>query len=371
MSKLLVVFFLIYLSACDENGKITGTPDDPPDTTVLPCMNPKSSNTFNWDIDSIGERESISNSIAGGIFAFSDSDAFAMGNFYRNGTIYAGAHWDGKNWIYFTRNSTIQIATYAVTGDSKRMVAVGGRFTALGGQQVLEFTKSDRKWKKTELSFRGNLYTVWTNGSGYYLAGGDEGLLVEKESDNSEWKIINSPVDFYVYKITGISKDKIFLLGAALQKGMQIWSRINGIWNLLYDQSLTDTTFALNIPLKSDMADISVLSCSVGNSVNLYVGTVPVKIFTVMNNGTEFTPSKNPFASITREMLVIYPLAKNDIWLTGNYLYHYNGQSLVKVSFTGNFSNFSAGIPFVTSSGKVFALLIAWDHALAIAQTKP
>ncbi|MCK6601819.1 MAG: hypothetical protein L6Q77_08350 [Bacteroidetes bacterium] len=371
MNKLQFIVFIILFSTCERNGQIMVPPDDPSDTTSTDCENPKSSNVFEWEIDSLGEKESVTNSIAGGVFAFSDSDAYAMGMFIKNGKAYPGAHWNGKRWNLISANSTIQIASFAVTGDSKRMVAVGGKFSVLGQQEVLEFTTADKIWKRTIFSgYEGNLNTVWTDGNGYYIAGGDKGLLVEKASDISDWKIITCPVDYFVQKIDGFSKDKIFLLGSSLKNGKQIWSRNDGNWNLLYDQSRTDTTFALNIPLKSDMADISVFYCSESSSVSLNVGTIPVKTFSVVNNCTEFIPAQNPFATISREMLSVYPFAKNDIWLTGNYLYHYNGKSLAKISFTGNFSNFSAGIPYVTSSGKVFTLLIAWDHALAIAQTR-
>jgi hypothetical protein len=119
-----------------------------------------------------------------------------------------GRHWNGNVWsdsIHGTwgyNNATqrwgdIAIGPLDVTGDDHFMVTVG--FWGIGAIDyagVAEFDNNMKKWKSYQLTAVGNLYSVWTDGKGYFIAVGDNGMVYTKDGYSATWNYTKAPTNF-------------------------------------------------------------------------------------------------------------------------------------------------------------------------------
>src|SRR5690606_24465864 len=188
--------------------------------------------------------------------AFSDSDAYLMGNIFQwtNGvfTGYVGLHWDGSSWNTDINGTVEEIKHVAndVTGDDHYLVSVGNWSINPPKPALGEFDNRTKKWKGYQFQTQGELRSVWTDGKGYFIAVGDNGMVYTKDGYSADWVYSKAPTDFNFTEVTGISKTEIYMRSVvSLATGEfyeQLWKYYNNQWVKLMDDQ--DTT---GMPIKS------------------------------------------------------------------------------------------------------------------------
>jgi len=374
-------FFLIaLLSVVALNFGCKKPPTQPPDEKPTTCTYPPGNRNFTWKMDTVAWFPST----LGGVWAFSDSDAYVMGYIVDNKppyTLRAGRHWNGKIWedningTYGYDNITEKWGDIAidprndVTGDDHFMVAVGwwGHSTTTYAG-IAEFDNSIKKWKSYQLQAVGELRSVWTDGKGYFIAAGDNGMVYTKNGYTAEWAYQKAPTEFNFLYAIGIDKNECYLYAHKYlvtgDEYSQIWKLINSNWIKLSDTQESSGE-KLDLVKEDYPYNLSVYRCSITDSIKIYVTGWESYLFegigqTLLFRKTNLTNKGLPLHNNGRSAYGISLLSPNDIWIQGSRYnnYHWNGKDFQRMIIPGlpNDDN-SFGMQLKvrkTNSGKVF-----------------
>jgi hypothetical protein len=350
----LTVFIILLFFSGTECHK--PPPVVPPEPTT--CEYPAGNRTFTWRIDTIAWFPST----LGGVWTFSDTDAYVIGTIVDGKAPYVSRparHWNGTVWedsIHGTwgyDNLTEQWGDISVsprndvTGDDHFLVAVGyGAKTGFISAGVVEFDNKVKKWKSYEFQTRGELRSVWTDGKGYFIAVGDNGMVYIKDGYSSSWTYQKAPTYFNLNGIVGISKNEIYIhsaLSLATGENYHQYWKFNGVqWLKLYDEQDTTGTIVKLQGTENAMYDIAAYRCSITDSLKLYL--IGWESFLLESKGqelnyhiTNLTQIGLPLRNIGRTAFRINLFSPNDLWIFGTRynFYHWNGNDFQKIVVPG------------------------------------
>jgi hypothetical protein len=319
-------------------------------------------------------------STLGGVHAFSDSDAWVMGDMYGpviNGhnTSYVGLHWNGEAWKERISFLNLLVKANDVSGDDHFMVAAGYRLYSdtMGGaiskSAIAEFDNNSKQWKTFQFETIGELYSTWTDRKGFFIAVGANGIIYTKDGYTSDWVYQKAPTDFHFTKITGLTKNEMYSIsqlptvaGIVYQ---QYWKYFNGKWIKLYDNKDTTGTPVILNNTDNGMYDVGVSRCNVSDSLKIYM--VGWESFLLESKGqsleykiTNFSELGLPLRNLGRTAGRINVYSPNNYWVFGTRynFYHWNGSNFQKIEIPGlpnddaHFGNQQKMVK--TLSGKLF-----------------
>ncbi|NUN68774.1 MAG: hypothetical protein HUU02_03585 [Bacteroidetes bacterium] len=351
----------------------TGCPEEDPPIIPPPpatqCEYPAGNRNYSWRLDTVAWFPST----LGGIHAFSDSDAYLMGYIGEGKApwrIFAGKHWDGTQWSTNLNGTNAEIAHVAndVTGDDHFMVSVGNWSINPPKPALGEFNNQTKKWKGYQFETTGELRSVWTDGKGYFIAVGDNGMVYIKDGYSSSWVYQKAPTEFGLYDVNGISKHEIYISAAQnLITGehyTQGWKLEQGEWHKLYDtKDITNTPFQIT---NNDYPNqMGVWRCNITDSLKLIVHGDQSYLFESKGQELKFKKTNLsslglPLKSSGRTGTRVNIFTPNDIWFYGTRynFYHWNGTNYQKMIIPGlpnDDMQFGWQLrPIKTTSGKLF-----------------
>ena len=364
-------------------------PDDP-DPEPTTCDYPPGNRTFTWRVDTVAYWPSF----LGGVHAFADDDAYVMGYIGEGQApwrIFVGKHWNGTQWdttIYgkYGFYDDIQITPNDVTGDDHYMVCAGRYgINSIMYAGIAEFDNRIKKWKSYQLQATGELRSVWTDGKGFFIAVGDNGMVYTKDGYKAGWIYSKAPTEFSLFNVRGVSKNELYFRGDYAAPGIhytQIWRLYGGAWVKLLDNQ--DTT---NTPIKIpeagyDIYDIAVSRCSITDSLILYIIGDESFIFESFGLNLEFTKTNLTYLGLPlkqngRTGTDINLFTPNDVWIFGTRynFYHWNGTDFQKIVMPGlpdddaHFGNQRKMIK--TSTGKIFLPTEVSSQVYVVVQGTP
>lgn len=388
-----ITILLAILASCS-----TGT--DPKET----CDFPPGNRDFTWQVDTVAWWPST----IAGAWAFADDDAYVMGYIVDDTsptTIRPGRHWNGEEWeddINGTWGFDNVTETWGdikidprndVTGDDHFMVAVGSwgiNSTTYGG--VAEFDNRTKTWKSYQLqAAEGELRSVWTDGNGFFMAVGDNGMVYTKDGYQAEWVYSKAPTEFNLTRISGVSKTEMYVRGyisiPAEPNYYQLWKYTGSEWYKLYDSQ--DTTGVLlqelgddRAPLLSSFGGVAAYRCSLTDSLQLYLIGDDSFLFTaegqlLQYDAVNLTDRGLPLRQNGRSGLWVDLSSPNDVWIYGTRFnfYHWNGTGFRKMTIPGlpnDDMQFGFQRKMVkTKSGKVFLPTEVSSQVYVVAQGVP
>ncbi|MEQ9308040.1 MAG: hypothetical protein RLN90_01195 [Balneolaceae bacterium] len=386
-SFLLVLF--ITVSSCNTGSDFKETCDFPP-----------GNREYSWRVDTVAWWPST----VAGVWAFADDDAYVIGYIVddtRPSTIRPGRHWNGEEWeddINGTWGFDNATETWGdikidprndVTGDDHFMVAVGSwgiNNTTYGG--VAEFDNRTKTWKSYQLqAAEGELRSVWTNGKGFFIAVGDNGMVYTKDGYEAEWEYSKVPTEFNLFHIDGVSKTEIYVTSyLSLASGItyeQLWKFTGTAWQKLYDTQTPEegALHALNIPFDG-VNDIAPYRCPLTDSLQLYWIANESFLLTGEGQGlaveaVNLSERGLPLWQNGRTGLWVDLFTPNDVWIYGTRFnfYHWNGSNFRKMTIPGlpiYDQQFGKQRKMVkTSSGKVFLPTEVSSQVYVVAQGIP
>ena len=335
----LLSIVVVAMSSCHKEAPVI-----PPDQTT--CDYPPGNRSFTWRTDTVAWWPSE----VGGVWAFSDNDAYVMGNMHGptvpGQTSYLGLHWDGTAWGSPGSYNDIMHLSNDVTGDDHFMVSVG--YWSVGNEKVglAEFDNQTKKWTGHQFQTPGELRAVWTDGRGYFASVGDNGMLYTKDGYGSAWVYAKLPTSFSLYRMSGVSKSEIYCLGyLSLASGItyyQIWRSVGNDWVKLSDTQDT-TNQVLSLTREDDSGgDVSAVRCQMTDSLRLYVIGTQSYLFVAAKQDLSFSKTNLaslglPLAAQGRSGLTIDTFSANDIWIVGTRynFYQWNGTDFQKMLIPG------------------------------------
>jgi len=287
------------------------------------------------------------------------NDAYVLGTIEDGKLPYQsrwGRHWNGTTWednINAKPGYTDNVGNWVegditiaprndVTGDDHFMVAVGlWGYSTTTYAGVAEFDNSTKKWKCYKLQSVGELRCVWTDGKGYFIAAGDNGMFYTKDGYTADWVYQKAPTDYNFLRVSGVSKNEIYVLGYYNTGGRsyhEIWRYYSQDWVKLYDDKDTTGNY-LHIPNAEYVAaDIYPSRCSITDSLYLYVIGWESMLFKTKGSSLSFTGTNlSEYGMLLRENgrtgLDINAFSLSDIWVFGTRynFYHWNGVDFQKV----------------------------------------
>jgi hypothetical protein len=361
----LLLFSCLQFSCRKEKPPCLTCP--PPETS---CAYPPGNRNFTWRLDTVAWFPST----LGGVWAFSDDDAYLMGYIGEGKPpydIYMALHWDGITWNTNVNGNYTDIKHYAndVIGDGFYMVSVG--YWAIGNEKagLAEFDNHTKKWTGYQFQTQGELRSVWTDGNGYFIAAGDNGMVYTKDGYSAGWMYSNAPTAFNFTSITGISKTEIYArTGISLVSGQnyhQYWKYNGTQWLKLYDEQDTTGSIIKLQGTENSMNDIAAYRCSITDSLKLYL--IGWESFLLESKGqdinyriTNLSTLGLPLRSLGREAFRIVLFSPNDIWIFGTRynLYQWNGTDFQNTVIPGlpndDIQSGDQRKMIKTSTGKVF-----------------
>ena len=348
--------------------------EEPPCTTCPPpaptnCTYPAGNRSFTWRSDTVAWFPSK----LGGVWAFSDSDAYLMGNIiqYPNGNFagYVGLHWNGIRWDSNINGTVEEVKHVAndATGDDHYMVSVGNWSINPPKPALGEFDNRTKRWQGYQFQTAGELRSVWTDGNGYFIAAGDDGMVYTKDGYAAGWVYSQAPTNFNFYKLAGVSKNEIYLLGYKnLPTGesyVQILKHDGQLWIKMYDtQDPTNQALPL---VREYVGDVIPLRCGITDSLKLYTTGTNSYLFETRGQDVPFLKTNLadwglPLQSNGRTGLDINAYSPNDLWIFGTRysFYHWNGsdfQRMIVPGLPNDDMSFGDQKKMVkTSTGKLF-----------------
>jgi hypothetical protein len=286
----------------------------------------------------------------GGVWAFSDTDAYLMGYIATGdspNTVIIGLHWNGSGWGRNINGSPQDIQHFAndVIGDSHFMVSVG--YWSIGNEKagLAEFDNTTRKWKGYQFQTAGDLRTAWTDGKGYFIAVGDNGMAYSKDGYSATWTYMKAPTQFNLYKISGISKTELYVLGEFNTGGTtypQLWKFKGSTWLKLMDDIDTSGTILKFPDAAHAIGDVGAIRCPYSDSLSLYI--IGWESYLLESKGQELSFQITnlstlglPLRTLARTGLDINLFTPSDYWVFGTRynFYHWNGSMFQKVIFPG------------------------------------
>ena len=361
-------------------------PDDPePEPTT--CEYPAGNRTFTWRVDTVAYWPSF----LGGVHAFADDDAYVMGYIGEGQApwrIFVGKHWNGTKWdnnIYGTDAEVGHVAN-DVTGDDHFMVSVGNWSWTPPKPAIGEFDNLAKKWKAYQFETEGELRSVWTDGKGFFIAVGDNGMVYTKDGYKAEWVYSKAPTEFHFTNIVGISKHEMYAIsqlptitGVIYQ---QYWKCYNNQWIKLYDGQDTTGTPVKLYGTDNSMYDLSVSRCSYNDSLKLYL--IGWESFLLESEGqslnysiTNLSQLGLPLKSMGRTAVRINLYTPNDYWIFGTRynFYHWNGTDFQKIVMPGlpdDDAHFGDQRKMIkTSTGKIFLPTEVSSQVYVVVQGTP
>ncbi len=270
----------------------------------------------------------------------------------------AGRHWNGIQWEdeihgkWGFDNGTgtwLDIAidpVGEVIGDDHFMVSVG--YWGVGGTiypGVAEFDNNTKRWTSYHFQTPGELRCVWTDREGYFVSVGDNGMVYTKDGYSASWVYSKAPTDFNLFRLTGVSKDEIYVSGyqgsPTNEFSYQGWKVYRGAWIKLYDtKDTTGTPF--HITSADYPSEMGVYRCSVTDSILIYLigdQSYLFKSFAQMLNFTRTNLSELglPLKALGRTGLHVDLFSPKDVWIIGTRynFYHWNGSDFHKLTLPG------------------------------------
>ena len=350
------------------------------------CDFPPGNRNFSWRTDTVAWWPSE----VGGVWAFSDTDVYVMGDMHGPAmdganTTYLSLHWDGKEWGVPGTYNDIQHLSKDVTGDGHFMVSVG--YWSVGDDKagLAEFDNNLKKWTGYEFQMPGDLYSVWTDSKGFFIAVGDNGMIYTKDGYNSQWVYSKAPTSFTLTRIRGVSKTEMYisalLYNAADQEYNQYWKYDGTNWYKLFDnQDTTGNVIALPADY-SKMTDVAPYRCPATDSLKLYLAGW--NSFLLQSKGQAQNYSVQnlspalPLHNMGNTAVIVDLFTPNDIWmLSPEYnFYQWNGADFEQVyipglpgpeTYTGIVRNMTK-----TQSGKIFFPAEVSPQVYVVAQGTP
>jgi hypothetical protein len=366
-----VTKYIIILTALLISGiACKKSPTAPTEKSPTSCTYPAGNRNFTWRMDTVAWFPST----VGGVWAFSDSDAYLMGYIGEGKppyNIFMGLHWNGVSWDTSIHGTPMDIKHYSndVTGDDHFMVSVGYWDIANEKAGLAEFDNNTKTWKGYQFQNSGALYSVWTDGKGFFTAVGPNGMIYTKDGYSAGWIYSKAPTDFAFINVTGVSKNEIYFLGIYYNIGgkayRQIWRYTNNNWLKLLDN--LDTT---NTPIKitnneNVIDDLYIYRCSITDSVRVFVIGWESYLFEAKGNSTDYksinlTTLGLPLRNMGRTGERINAFTPNDVWIFGSRFnfFHWNGsnyQWMIIPGLPNDDLQFGDNRKMVkTSSGKIF-----------------
>ena len=390
MKKLIVIVFVLSLLFFSINCRKSPVAPSPPATN---CEYPPGNRNFTWRTDTVGWFPTT----LGGVWAFSDDDAYLMGYLgegkppYR---IFDGLHWDGNTWsndIHEVALGDIKHTPLDVIGDDHFMVSVG--YWGIGSSSgviylagLAEFDNNTKKWTGYQFQTQGSLYAVWTDGNGYFIAVGDNGMVYTKDGYTANWVYTKAPTNFTFYHINGVSKNEVYASAyLSLTSGQdyeQYWKFDGSTWYKLFDNQ--DTTGNI-ISLPGDysgLTDVAAYRCSVTDSLRLYLGGWDSYLLQSKGQSLSFSTMNLsaiglPLHSLGSTAVRIDLFSPNDVWIFSSRYdcYQWNGINFQQINIQGlpapESSFGSIGRMVKTNTGKVFFPCEVSSQIYVVAQGTP
>jgi len=352
-----IVVLCFYFSIVSCKNPTENTILNPP--VSIDCNEPKSTQNYTWRIDTIGDFGSH----LGGIYAFSDTDAYAMGFLWsnkKNGT--AERHWNGKVWSENVYATGLEIGHYslAATGDEKIMISVGYASVGNPVHALAEFDNRTKKWKKKVFSQPGQFYSVWTDKKGFYAAGGSNGFLVFKNSEGSDWveQSVPSEAKGTIKYLKGIDFNDLFITVEKVENldyYRQLWRLQNKKWKKIYDPLQPDSVRYLKTNGRTDFFGFDLSYCPSNNLLTLYAFGNTVEIYHYNSVTNRFIEADVPYREgIGGSAQAINAYSPNDIWFRGVLWHHWDGKTVKYLDFPGYEAFDNSWNATRSPSGKVF-----------------
>lgn len=347
--------------------------------------------SFTWRMDTVAWWPSE----VGGVWAFSDNDAYVMGKILqrKNGNTehYAGLHWNGTEWdteIKDLKGISENVSEFTdVTGDDHFLAATGiwgiDNFIYPG---IAEFNNSTKNWKSYQFQTEGTLYSVWTDKKGYFIAGGTNGMIYQKDGYDAEWVYSKAPTDFIIAKISGVSKEEIYILaGINLVTGysyQQLWKFDGNNWDKLIDNQDTSNTIIKLPPTIGYLKGMAAFKCPSSDSLQIYIAGNESFIINQNSKTSKYLVENLiyrglPLSAQNYGAGRVFLFSPKDCWITGlQYeIYHWNGDDFQKIEPIptlpyGDFTGLAQRMQ-KTSSGKVWILLENQSQVYTVLQGAP
>jgi hypothetical protein len=359
-----------------------------PDRTGPDCNFSAGNRDFTWRADTVA----LFPSRMGGIWAFADDDAYVMGSIWQGmgseRQFHLGLHWNGSEWSGNINGTIEEIKHVAndVTGDNFYMVSVGNWSINPPKPGIGEFDNRTKKWKGFQYQTNGELRSVWTDGKGFFMATGDNGMTYTKDGYTAEWVYSLAPTDYHLTKITGISKNEIYIQAfkyTQLNEPLhQLWKLHNGEWF-----KLMDTVNPSGLPIQvaeaeGNITDLAVFRCERTDSLSLYL--TGWESFRFESAGQNLSFEKNnlrddglPLRAMGQSAWQINVFSPKDIWIrAARYqIWHWNGTDYRKIEpvpswpygqLWGSISRMQK-----SESGKVWMLLETNNQVYSVVQGTP
>jgi hypothetical protein len=328
----------------------------------------------------------------GGIWAFADDDAYVMGSIWQGigseRQFHLGLHWNGSEWSG-NINGTIEDikhVTNDVTGDKFYMVSVGNWSIDPSKPGIGEFDNRTKKWKGFQFEAKGELRAVWTDGNGFFVAAGDNGMVYTKNGYNTGWVFEQAPTEFHFSRMTGVSKREIYIHGVlSMPTGEyyhQLWKLGDGNWQKLLDTREPEG-MPIHIPETGEtISDVAAFRCARTDSLYLYL--TGWESFRFESEGQDPTFTKInlrdeglPLRAIGQSAWQISVFSPKDIWIrAARYqIWHWNGTDYRKIEpvpswpygqLWGSISRMQK-----SESGKVWMLLETNNQVYSVVQGTP
>ena len=336
----ITIFFVIIFNSCQHSTE--------PTVSSNSCIYPNGNRNFTWRLDTLGWFPST----MGGVHAFSDDDVYAGGYFVTmdHSTVYNIIHWNGVKWSPIILSDVIaQLGNNPidVSGDDKIMVTVGEYDFENPKPGIGEFNNQTKQWKGYQFQTSGALRAVWTDGKGYFIASGDNGMVYEKGGYTSEWKYQKAPTDHSLSRIAGVSKNEIYFRGyksVAAKLQYELWRLNNNNWLKLYDHpdsSGMPIIFPKN-NMDRDIGDISVFRCEKTDSLTInLIGGISYqsrsKGLDLNFKLSNFSDLGLPLEIMDRSGLRTDYFTPNDHWIVGTRFnfFHWNGINFQQMVIPG------------------------------------
>ncbi|HTY11736.1 MAG TPA: hypothetical protein VMF88_11770 [Bacteroidota bacterium] len=380
ISTLIIFITLFLLSVSCRKEPPTNSP------SPTSCDSPPGNRNFTWRTDTIAWWPSE----VGGVWAFSDNDAWVVGNLHGptvpGQTSYIALHWNGTEWKDTIQFTDVFAIPNDVTGDNRYMVAAGYLLYVGEKPAIAEFDNSTKKWSGYQFQTPGVLYSVWTDKNGFFIAVGDSGMVYTKDGYSSQWVYSKAPTNFTFNHVNGVSKTEIYASGySSLASGSdyeQYW-KYDGIkWSKLFDNQDTVEN-VISLPGDySVLTDINAYRCSATDSLQLYLGGFDSFLLQSKGQSLNFAATNLsslglPFHSFGSVALVINIFSPNDVWFcSARYeSYQWNGSTFQQIIIPGippPESGFGAISRIVkTSNGKAFFSNEVSPQVYVVAQGTP
>lgn len=383
---LLMLFALVLFGGSCKNNPVIIEP-------INECEFPPGNRTFTWQADTVGWFPSS----VGGVWAFADDDAYVMGSIIQydeqnNPEGYLGLHWNGERWSPDINGTAEEIRHVSndVTGDSSYLVSVGNWSITPPKPALGEFDNTTKQWTGYQFETEGELRAVWTDGSGYVIAVGDNGMVYTKHGSQAPWVYSKAPTDFNLTKVDGASDSEIYIQGykslLAEPIYQQLWKFTGSEWYKLYDNQDTTGVFlylenAMS-PFNGGVSDVASYRCADTDSLQLYIignesflataagQSLSYEVINLTNRGL-------PLRQNQRTGLKVDFFTLNDVWIYGTRynFYHWDGTGFAKMEIPGlpnDDTQFGFQKDMVkTPSGKIFLPTEVASQVYVVVQGTP